>query len=89
MPRTFLGRDSVQATKKDVGAKPKRVDMRDLFVNNAKLWSGNLRLVLVGNLRHLTQQREGHLELDPGNWSITLGKVWVGQVRLNSVKVKS
>lgn len=29
--------------------------MRDLLVNNAKLWSGNLRLILVGDLSLLTQ----------------------------------
>lgn len=63
--------------------------MRDLFVNNAKLWSGNLGLILVGNLRLLTQPRKGHLELGPGNWSITLGKVRVLPVRFNSVKLKS
>lgn len=44
---------------------------------------------MVGNVRRLTRQRKGHLELEPGNWSITLGKVRVVRVRLNSVKVKS
>lgn len=62
--------------------------MRDLFGNNAELWGEIVRLVLVGNLRLLTQQRKGRLELSPRNWSIALGKGKVGQVRLSSAKVK-
>lgn len=34
--------------KKEYGTKSKRVEMRDLFVNNADLGGENLRLILVG-----------------------------------------
>lgn len=54
----FLAKHCGWATKKDVGAKPKRVELGTLLINNARLQSKNLRL--------LTQQRKGHLELGPG-----------------------
>lgn len=65
--------------KKEYWAKPKRVEARDLFVHNAKLWSENLKLILVGNLRLLREQRKGQLELDPWDLERPPGKVRVLQ----------